>query len=183
MRTFIAVELSEEQKNKLLELQQAIKKVGMQAKFVEKENIHITLKFLGEIEQKDLDIIKDSIEEAVQGIKSFQISIKGVGAFPSLARPRVIWADVEDGKDELIELANRIDEKVVLREFDKKPFSPHITVARLKTPKHIAALAEIERDYEEFEFGKITVSEVKIKESELTPKGPIYRDLIFFGLE
>ncbi len=182
MRTFIAVELSEEQRNNLEKLQQAVKKAGMQAKIVEKENLHITLKFLGEIQNKDLEIVKESLQEAVEGVKKFEISISGVGAFPSIAKPGVIWAAVEDGKDELMDLASRVDEKVVVHEFDSKPFSPHITVARLRTQKHIAALAEIERDFEEFEFGKTVVSEVKLKKSELTPRGPIYSDILNFRL-
>ena len=183
MRVFIAVELSGEQKNKLYELQQAIKNAGMEANVVAKENIHITLKFLGEIGENDLEIVKNSLKEALEGVKSFQVSIKGVGAFPSMARPRVIWAGIEDGRDELIELAGRIDEKVVVREFDKTPFSPHITVARLKSERHVAALEGIKRNFEEFEFGKTFVSEVKIRESRLSSGGPSYSDLYKAALQ
>jgi len=182
MRTFIAVELSEEQKNKLAELQLAIKNSGMDAKIVEKENLHITLKFLGEIEKKDLETIKESLEEAVEGIKQFTFSVKGAGAFPGIARPRVIWAGIDKGGEELVSLAGNVENKIILREFDSKPFSPHITVARLRSPHHIAAFEGIIGRYEEMEFGEAIASEVKLKKSELSPKGPVYSDLLSLKL-
>ncbi len=182
MRTFIAIELSEEQKNKLATLQNEIKKAGMDAKIVEKETLHITLKFLGEINLNELEIVKESLKEAVKDTKKFSFIIKEVGAFPSIAKPRVIWAGIENGRDELISLATKVSEKVIVKEFDSKPFSAHITVARLRSEKHIAALPEIIKNFEEFDFGETTVNEVKIKESKLSPEGPDYTDVFTSAL-
>ncbi len=191
MRAFIAVEISEEQRKKLTEFQSALEKCGADLKIVEPENLHMTLRFLGEISEQELEKAKKGLQFAVSGLQSFSLSIKGAGVFPNLNYIRVVWAGVEKGKEELSSIAEKINSEIKVGEKDalrsassvsrfardERGFSAHITVARAKTAKSKEKIAEILKEYLNFDFGETTVSEIKIKESKLSPKGPVYSDL------
>lgn len=144
-------------------------------KVVERENLHITIKFLGEVSK--LDDILACIKRIE--FKKFRISLKGVGAFPSMAAPRVIWIGVEEGKESLSKLMVSLDrclEKVGFRREDS--YVPHLTVARLKERQRIDL-----SEYLNKEFGTIEVKEIKLKKSTLTPSGPIYEDIYVHKLQ
>ena len=171
MRAFIAIEIPF-----FKEIEELQKSIEGRAKLVEGENMHITLKFLGEIEEKFVEEIK-KIEEDCK-VEKFKISLQGIGFFPNEKYIRVIWVGV-NGYKPIVKIAKCIDEKLSKLGFEReKSYVPHLTVARVKGRVAI-------RNYDKFKnlkFGEIEVNEVKIKKSTLTPKGPIYADLAIIQL-
>jgi len=182
MRTFIGIELSEDIKDALGQIQSHLKYSGADVKWIEKNNIHLTLKFLGEVSEEKIGKIKDIMNNIGKEMKQFEISLKNIGAFPKIEFPRVIWADLDKGAAESAELAKRIDESLSKIGFQKesRPFAAHLTIGRVRSPKNKEALIEKMRSLNETQDtsgkGQI-VSSVTLFQSTLTPKGPIYTKL------
>jgi len=176
MRLFVAIDIPI---NPEMEgVMSYVKKAG-KVKAVEKENLHITLKFLGEVSEDKLPYIKNCIEKSCKKFKKFSIKLKGLGAFPSLSRPRVIWIGVDEGKDTISEIMKRLDECFQKLGFKKeKSYVPHMTIARVK-----GFIKLDPRPYLKKDFGSVLVEEIKLKKSTLTPKGPIYDDIFILELQ
>ncbi|MEM4188494.1 MAG: RNA 2',3'-cyclic phosphodiesterase, partial [Candidatus Hadarchaeum sp.] len=111
-RAFIAIDIDEPLRQKLAEVQNQLRETGGDFKMVEPQNIHVTLKFLGEIPDKKVEDIAEAIKKAVAGIKKFNMEIKKIGVFPNLNYVRVIWAGVEKGGDEIIALQKKIEKEL-----------------------------------------------------------------------
>jgi len=110
------------------------------------------------------------------------MKVSGVGAFPSIIRPRVIWAGVIGGVEQLAEIRKIIDEGVAKARLhdvhrDQHTFSPHITLARIRSGRNISRVVELLNQLKDYDFGVTPVTEIKLKQSTLTPRGPVYRDL------
>lgn len=174
MRTFVAVEITNES------ILNSIKKFqadfDIQAKPVDLQNMHFTLQFLGEISESS----NEEIQKALSSLEfqSFELSFRGVGAFPKPKFPRVIWIGTDKvGGENLKKLADKVESALTPLGFKcDKPFKPHVTIFRIKSK-----IGDITKDLEKFqnmEFGVQTVSQIKFKKSTLTPKGPIYSDLL-----
>ena len=172
-RAFIALDIPSSQK--ITELSNQIKNSGVNTKLVETENIHITLKFLGDTEEELIDKIEDCIKESLENIKPFEIKLVGTGVFPNPGYIKVLWIGIKDN-GELKEIAKNINEKLSSLGFEKdgRGFSAHLTIARVRSAKNKEKLVEIVEKYRETEFATIKVESIKLKKSELTPKGPIY---------
>jgi len=174
MRVFIAVEIS---KDEILKKIQAFQKdLKIDAKPTRINQIHFTLKFLGEIDETKCEQVKDLLNEI--SFSEFKISLKNVGGFPNFKNPRVIWIAMEkDGADKLTILTNEIGMKLTTLGFEKdKKFKPHLTVFRVK--KRIGDISSVMKDFEAVEFGDETITKIKLKKSVLSPKGPEYSDLL-----
>ncbi len=175
MRIFTAIEIPEEAK---VSIQKIISKIATMAicKWVKKENLHITLKFFGEVESSVP--IEEALSKICEELQPFNISLSGLGAFPSKSRVKVLWVGVEEGKEKITELYKKIDdscEPLGFRE-KRKDFTPHITIGRVKKGKLI--FPDIDFSYPEFTANKITLFE-----SILTPSGPIYNRIANFPRE
>ncbi len=133
--------------------------------------MHITLKFFGETDKNSS--IEEKMKEIEKEFSSFDVSLKGIGAFPSSKRAKILWVGVEEGKNNMVELFSTIENKVSNLGFEKemKKFTPHITFARVKKGKY--SLPE----NIDFSFDSFPVHEVTLFKSTLTPKGPIYEIL------
>jgi 2'-5' RNA ligase len=147
---------------------------GADLKLVKPENIHITLRFLGDIAPETVDQIHGKMEQ-IQFVP-FEVKIKGTGVFPNLRRVSVVWAGIRQGANELRAIFDQLEPRLQTLGFkpDYKGFSPHLTIARVKTGRNKAALAEQLKDLENCEFGSIKAECLKLKKSVLTPLGPIY---------
>jgi 2'-5' RNA ligase len=178
MRTFIAIELPERIKKKIEELQAPLKKTNAFVSWVKPENIHVTLKFLGEVPENKINEVFSATDKALEGAKKFTMSLKGMGAFPDFRRPRVIWIGAGSGEKELSYLANRIEEEMEKIGFPKeeRKFSAHFTVGRVKSPKNIEKLMELVKA-SDFQTDDIEVSEMVVMKSQLHPAGAIYTPL------
>jgi len=140
-------------------------------KWVKKENLHITLKFLGKTDKQIA--IEAKIKEAVKPFPPFKVSLKGIGAFPSSKRAKILWVGVKEGAKDLTDLFVALEKKIHELGFEKeaRKFTPHITFARVKDGKY--SLSE----NIDFSFDSFPVNEVALFKSTLTPKGAIYESL------
>lgn len=178
IRSFIAFDIDDEQIIKRFsEGQQMLARTGADLKLVKPENIHITMRFLGNITPP----MVDSIHEAMRKVSfsPFNVEIRGLGAFPKLQYARVIWAGIRKGAEQLDNIFNQLEPK--LRELGFKPdpkgFSPHLTIVRVKSGRKKAELMRCLKDSVDYEFGAVKAECLRLKRSVLTPKGPIYSTL------
>jgi 2'-5' RNA ligase len=178
MRTFIAIELPERVKKKIELAQAPLKKTKTFVSWVKPANIHVTLKFLGEVPEDKINDVFLATEKALEGTKKFTLSLKGMGAFPDFRRPRVIWIGAESGEKELTFLAGRVEEEIEKIGFPKenRKFSAHFTIGRVKSPKNIESLMELVKS-SDFSTDEIEVNEVVVMKSQLHPAGAIYTPL------
>jgi 2'-5' RNA ligase len=182
MRAFIAIELPKEIRDSLARLQDKLKSTGADVKWVEPSNIHLTLKFLGEIDDKQLDKINSVLEYAAKETSSFRASISSIGAFPRISSPRVIWAGVDTGDKETKEIAKILEEKIEKLGIPKedRAFSSHITIGRRRSGLNIDKLTQALKDMENepalINLG-FNVTKISLFKSTLTPKGPVYEVL------
>ncbi len=179
----MAVDLDDELiRSKIIDIQREISSSSAKIKLVEPENLHITLKFLGEVEEARIPVIVKALEGALKGVSKFRVKLEGVGAFPRVSRPNVIWVGVSEGRDPLIRLANLVEDALKKVGFpkEKRPFEPHLTIARVKYRS--SDLPGLITKVKGVEIGEIEVREVKLKKSTLTSKGPIYETLHSFPL-
>ena len=178
IRSFIAFDIDSEQVlNRLTEAQKTILKIGADLKIVEPQNIHITLRFLGDVTPSMIDKIDKEMQRIV--FKPFDVEIKGVGAFPNLKYARVIWAGIQGGGRELSGIFAQLEPRLLSLGFapDSKGFNPHLTIARVRSGRNKAELAKCVDEMSAFEFGRIRADCLKLKRSVLTPRGPIYSTL------
>jgi 2'-5' RNA ligase len=173
MRAFVAVEIhNSDVLNSIAKLQSDF---DIKATPVAKQNMHFTLLFLGEVSQENAENVKKALSSIV--FKPIIVNFTHLGAFPNSKFPRVIWigTDETSGK-QLIELASQVEQKLAPLGFrSDKPFRPHLTIFRIKNKAN-----DISKKIEKFkvvQLGKDLVSELKFKQSVLTPNGPIYSDL------
>ena len=174
MRVFVAIEISN--KDAINSIKKLQDKINIDAKPVESRNFHFTLQFLEGISEENVQKIIQALHTIE--FSSFNITLKGVGAFPKLRFPRVIWIGTdENGGNMLIQLSKKV-EKVLkpLGFFSDKSFKPHITVFRIK--KKIGDITNELESQKVTNFGIQKISNIKLKKSELIPSGPIYSDLM-----
>ena len=145
--------------------------------WVEPENMHLTLKFLGEVRENDTYRICQAISKAVESIEPFEIRCQGAGAFPKLDRPRTLWVGVSDGREQLVALQAAVDDAMADLGFarDPKRYLPHLTLGRVKKPgPWLTDVSQLVADSSEFDAGLASIDEVVLYSSELTSDGPIY---------
>jgi len=176
MRAFIAVEMPEEIKKILLDAQKQIN--TEKAKIRLARGFHLTLNFLGEVEEKKVEEIK-SVLNGIK-FKKFNTVLTEIGVFPNESYIRVVWAGLNDSENKITNLQKEVDSKIELLGFKKDTrFHPHLTLARVKFVKDkqdfIKSLKEIKIEKKAFE-----VNEFKLIKSILTPEGPVYEDLAVF---
>jgi len=175
MRSFIAVKISFDQKGQISELIRDFKRSDVRVKWVKPENLHVTLKFLGEVDEKDLPNIFDALQKSLTNDRSFQFNLESVGCFPNMKRPRVIWVGIDQGAENLKILAKKVDG--IMTEFgferEKRGFSPHLTIGRVKDSQGIE---ELTSSFGQIKFKTETclIDEVIFIQSILKREGPTY---------
>jgi len=152
-----------------------LKNTDADLKLVEPGNVHLTLKFLGEIDENRVDEIAGIMEKSVIGIHPFRIKLMGVGVFPSMNYMRVLWVGLKDA-EKLGVIAERLENELSNLGFkkEKRMFSPHVTVGRVKSQKNKDVLQSFLNENKEKDFGEFEVKCIRLKKSVLTSKGPEY---------
>ncbi len=142
-------------------------------------NLHLTLKFLGNVEEARIDEIVASLRGAVVEVATFDATVSGLGAFPTPARPRVVWAGVSVGANAMVQLARRVDGALAALGVppEARPFSPHVTLGRVRVPRPAPALAAALAGGEGCEFGTVRVERLVLMQSHLSPRGSQYTAL------
>jgi len=183
MRAFVALDISNPQVlESIVAFQRELSATGADLKMVERENIHFTVKFLGEVtENQALDV--DARLKRLHLSKA-DVEVKGVGAFPSIGRPRVVWAGVPRAHEERVK---PIAEGVLIAldgigEQDRRPFAAHATLGRVRTGRGSTELTSVLRSNADRPFGEISFENLKLKSSVLGPRGPTYEDIGVYPL-
>ncbi len=180
IRSFIAVESSPEVRQAAGRLIQQLARLGRDVKWVEPENMHLTLQFLGDVASEQIPAISQAVRQAAAECRPFDLEIRGTGAFPNLRRPNVFWLGVGQGAEELAALAQKVQQALQKLGFrpEERPFHGHLTLGRVRRGGgQLAALIEHLRKEHAFQAGWIPVRQLTLFSSQLTPQGPIYTPL------
>lgn len=178
IRAFIAFDLSDEVKEELSHLQNELKKVDADVKWIEPKNIHLTLKFLGNVEEPKTKDIKKVLDDIASHNKKFEITISGLGAFPDIYKMSVIWVGIEKGDSEAKRIAGLIEDALVKMDFPKesRAFRSHFTLGRLKTPRNKVGLSD-KMSYLRVQPKSCLIDSIILMQSTLTSHGSIYTPL------
>jgi 2'-5' RNA ligase len=176
MRLFVGIELSDTIKALLTSLIDSVKPSAPSAKWVRPENAHLTLVFLGWVDDEKVPLIEDRLRAAAKGHRSFTLTLKGAGGFGTQKRPRVLWVGVEGETDQAAALHASLEAELTPLGFEpeKREFKMHLTLARSKTPKGDPALAKAIEKLRTPTLGEIRVEDIVLFRSELSPKGTRY---------
>ena len=178
IRAFLALDIDNETiLKRVTGIQKLMLETGADLKTVKIQNVHVTIRFLGKIRHSMLDSICEEMKK-VQ-FSPFNLKITGIGAFPSINYPRVVWAGITDGRDRIKKIFDQLEPLLCQLGFnsDKKGFKSHITIARVKTGKNKKQLSEFISKNAKYDFGNIEIECLKLKKSDLTPNGPVYSTL------
>ncbi len=137
------------------------------------------MKFLGNVNENEVNDIKDSLKECLKGESEFKVNVNGIGYFGSTSYIRTLWLGVNQGEDELVKLMKRVNDCVKIGEGN---FSPHLTIGRVRSGKNREILLRFVNESKNVDIGEMFVNKVNLKSSALTKKGPIYNDLAVFKL-
>jgi 2'-5' RNA ligase len=189
IRSFVAIELPEEVKEEIDRLQTGLKKADLpNVKWVDPAGIHLTLKFLGYTTADTVPAILAAIEEAAAGIPPFQLTVGGLGVFPGPGQARVAWVGMAGDTDTLGRLKQRLDGSLATLGFttEKRGFTPHLTLARAReqaTPGERQKLAGLMASGDFAASRPVTVDNIYLIRSRLTPKGAVYSRIGSVGLQ
>jgi 2'-5' RNA ligase len=178
LRCFIAIEIPEAIKKAIVSSTDSLKKSGADVKWVSPENIHITLQFLGETEEAQIPLIKEVLGKILLPYSPFYIRIAGIGCFPDIRRPRVIWVGTEESQH-VINLHGDIAkglERLGYQE-EERNFTPHLTIGRVKSNRNTKELGRKMDEIKAASFSGFEVQNITLMKSELKPSGPIYYSL------
>ena len=178
MRSFVAVDLEDPTiREHIIAAQQGLEQTRASLKIVDPNIMHMTLRFLGEVPLPTVQKIVEAMNEV--RFRTFEAQFTGVGVFPNIRRISVVWVGMARGHEELNDIFRQLEPKLqkIGLPSDNKGFSPHMTIARVRSGLNRDALAQYVEKMRDYEFGKMTVSAVRLKKSTLTPKGPIYSTL------
>lgn len=182
-RLFVGVRVSVPTANALASAAETLarraREAGVEVRWVAPVSYHVTLGFLGNTRVDAITAITDALDQAAQGTKDFKLKTSRLGAFPSLDKPRVIWAGCEEQSGELAALATRVEEAMRrLGNGDRTPFHAHVTIGRIKElPPKLSSLKEVVLPLAEQMFGDTRVEAITLFESETKSTGSVYRDV------
>ena len=179
IRCFVAVEIPKPIQASLKPVQTHLQsQIHKRASWTKPGNFHLTLKFLGDVRPEAINEISEAIQRATATHPPFSIAFGGIGAFPNLARPRVIWMGIKQGIPTVSRLAKAVNRELTHLGFSTdNRFHPHLTLARLRTPTDLEPLKNILRKYDTIVGGSMRVKAITLMQSQLHPNGAIYTPL------
>ncbi len=183
LRTFIAVEISADVREQAGRLVKRLERSDADVNWVGPKNLHLTLKFLGDVPATETIEVCRAVERAVSGLAPFQIQLAGAGAFPSAANPRAVWIGVTEGEDEMIRLHDALDKELSGLGYpaEQRKFRPHLTIGRARRGRGggggVNDLPDLLEENKEFPAGAMPVREIIVFSSQLDSTGPIYTPL------
>lgn len=178
IRSFIAFDIDNDSVvNRIASAQKLLIQTNADLKLVEPKNIHVTVRFLGAINPE----MVEKVYAAMENVKftPFNIQLTGLGVFPTTNYPRVVWAGITDGADQLKSIFEQLEPQIHDLGFAPDPngFSPHLTIARVRSGANKQRLVDLVQRQENFDFGIIRADSLRLKKSQLSPRGPVYSTL------
>jgi RNA 2',3'-cyclic 3'-phosphodiesterase len=184
IRAFVAIELTPEILEALSKVQGDLQKGegGRAGRWVKQEGIHLTLKFLGEVPQEKLLAIQDALARACMRFSPFTVKVGGLGCFPNMRRPRVVWVGVQEDAGELVDLQKAVEREISPLGFptEARGFTPHLTLARVRDDvsfREVEMLGKAVADSKTGELAEMQVRTVSLMKSDLKPGGAVYTEL------
>jgi 2'-5' RNA ligase len=191
IRSFVALDVSSPQlRHAIPPLQNQLEGSDLNIRFVDPNILHLTLKFLGDIYTDNVDAIVTELKKIE--LSEFEIQLEGLGVFPNLKRPRVIFIDIKEGRENIITLGNMVNDATIRAGLPPadRPVTPHLTLGRVKRgpgrKKHPPEKSYFAQRFEPFrnvKLGKFPITEFHLKQSTLTSQGPIYSNLASVSLQ
>jgi RNA 2',3'-cyclic 3'-phosphodiesterase len=177
LRTFAAVEITPAIRARAGELIAALAGTAADVKWVEPHNLHLTLKFLGDVRQEEIVQVCQATTRGAAQVEPFELDVRGAGAFPNAARPRTVWLGAGEGREPMVVLHDRVEAalaKLGYRE-EHRRFQTHLTIGRVRgAGAGIVELGKLLQQQADFQAGRMAVGKVTLFSSTLTPDGPIY---------
>lgn len=179
IRTFIAISLPESVIDAIGKMQKKVKKSGFKMRWVKPENIHITLKFLGDIHPDMIQPIVNCMDRCGKEYYPVTLFSKGIGVFPGLKRPRVLWAGIDGETSALRTIQEQLDGQLGKTGIPKenRPFKGHLTIGRFKGNADSRKLVSVIREFSVFETESFSAATLSLYKSDLTPSGAVYTQI------
>jgi 2'-5' RNA ligase len=175
IRTFICIDLPESIKGRIEELQRTLSQIGAPVSWVKPANIHLTVKFLGDVRQAEIPLVAAACKRTIGSCSPFQVTVGSTGCFPSPRNPSVLWIGISQMPDALMRLRDAIEEELAREGFarEAKKFKPHLTIARLRNPRTAKPVADAFMTCG-FADESFPATEVIVMRSDLSPQGSLY---------
>jgi len=185
IRAFLAIDLPDLLKEEVASLQKELRATGADVKWVELDALHLTLKFLGNIESDHVAILTERLSPLLRSQTAFQLTLHGIGAFPHTRYPRVIWVGVDEGKEAVTHLADLVESVCLTLGFAKeeRAFHPHLTIGRIRSKDRLAPLIHAIERVQFRSSQPFEVERVTFFQSTLSPQGPLYTPLAHLPLK
>ncbi len=176
LRTFLALPLDETIIEKLVEVQRSLASAGARVRWVKPENLHLTIKFLGDVTDEQLSDVCQAAEESARRVEPFKFSVVRVESVPPTGAMRMVWVGIDEQTGRLEKLHELLEESYAAMGFSKenRSFRPHLTLGRVKGGRNVKQLREAVSEIEETDFGIASVNKLIVFSSKLTPDGPVY---------
>lgn len=180
IRSFVAIELPQAVVSLLAKVQQDLKSLRLKAGWVQPQNIHLTLKFLGNIKTDDIEKIGGAMKTAAQDFEPFTLTAGGIGFFPGIKRPRVIWVGVGGQTSQLFALQANLEDRLAAVDFpkEKRSFKGHLTLGRFRDGPAPDAIRRVLEEYADFGKEEFTIHRIVLFKSDLKPSGAVYSQLL-----
>jgi 2'-5' RNA ligase len=177
IRTFIGVDVGKAIRDRAVSLQEKLAQSSNDVKWVEPENLHVTLLFLGEVDDRELPAVCRAVSDSLQAQPSFPLAVEGVGCFPNPRRPRVLWIGVGEGSQELCTIHDALERPLLdlgCYRREERKYTPHLTLGRVKGERPVDQLGEALAKHAGWRGGQTVVNEIHVMSSKLGAHGPAY---------
>jgi 2'-5' RNA ligase len=177
IRTFIAIDVDDALRDRLVALQETLARAGSEVKWVEPDNLHLTLLFLGEVEMKEVHAVCRAVADTCREHHVFPLTVERVGGFPNARRPRVLWAGVGEGAEDVVALHDALEPPLLDLGYyrrEERHYTPHVTLGRVPNDGSADRLALAVEQQAQWRGGQQLVKQVLVMSSELTSNGPLY---------
>jgi 2'-5' RNA ligase len=177
IRTFIGIDIGKVIRDKVVALQDALGQIGTEVKWVEPENLHVSLLFLGEVDDRELPGVCSVVGDTVSKHQVFSLTVEKAGYFPPARTPHVLWVGISEGTKELRAIHDSLEPpllKLGCYRREERKYTPHVTLGRVRSDRPAAQLTAALKLNAGWYGGHVEIREVLVMSSELTPKGPIY---------
>lgn len=177
MRSFVSIEIPENIIKNVDGIIEKMKKCLTPIKWVENKNLHLTVKFLGTVNDDKLETIETSLKESVKDFVAFEVGLKGIGVFPNPKDAQVIWVGINKGSDTFKKISEKVDSALKLFREEEHEFTPHLTIGRVKNKIDVGFLEGFIKEHKDTDLGTFKVKSISIFKSTLTQGGPVHEEL------